>query len=721
MRSQASKYENGLASSAAAAEENARDKDRRMSLQNQGGNTASIGKRGFMSRLRAAGGSVSGAHAFHPPSSATALSTSGSWSMVDPPTPMKEQSSATNSSRIVHLAFTTLATQAAPSRAGGLVGRASPSLLLTTTPGSTDPTETLHSTRLDVAGLSHLISSTKPDAVYVGSARSTSGNEALRPYVESLLSPSSTSLKLILFEPAAARQLTPSDASALHNLARTRSISLLLPIRWASLWTASIDETLLGLEILHDLHEEDDAALASRAAAATDGDARVDSDTSVDKSFDVSMSNIPTGLSGDGLSKVAEVEALKTQMEQLRSELERRDARIGELTKQAEEQVQQQQQQRAGLEEVERLVGAHTSAAVEPKTPSRLPVVVSSEAVTPAAQMQSELKPSSDTDQAAVPARASPAADSAASALLPMPSTSEQLAAAAASPSDSPTNAATGMLAPAARITPGKPGPSRPLASAELGSMSPNSARSSGKVISALTAELAETKLLLDATRQALTTVKTQCASYQAAADEMRSTLSRARLENDSSVTILARKDRQISEALERARKAEAEAKELGRASREWGTRIREVEEELGKERMRRSRAEQQYDALGTEWKTVRTSMVDQVRALREEHSLAMQHLKNEVDDLRTFKQRLLVTTSTADPAESLAPCNLVAQITDLNSQMCAYLDAQLQPLRSQLDAFEQRESHHITDKLQYLTDELTRIKTLMRRAPPPS
>lgn len=113
--------------------------------------------------------------------------------------------------------------------------------------------------------------------------------------------------------------------------------------------------------------------------------------------------------------------------------------------------------------------------------------------------------------------------------------------------------------------------------------------------------------------------------------------------------------------------------------------------------------------------------MVDQVRALREEHSLAMQRLKNEVDDLRTFKQRLLVTTSTADPAESLAPCNLVAQITDLNSQMCAYLDAQLQPLRSQLDAFEQRESHHITDKLQYLTDELTRIKTLMRRAPPPS
>ncbi|SPO32140.1 uncharacterized protein UTRI_02697 [Ustilago trichophora] len=692
VRFQATKYENGI-NSLSSSTDNA-DKDRRMSLPHQNGST---GKRGFMSRLRGTGGSVSNASVFHPPPNTAPMSTSGSWSIVDPPTPIKEEAAVVRgSSRTVHLAYTTLATDTAIQHAQGLVSRASPSLLPSPTNAPRGPREELHPDRVDVTGIAGLLQAVQPEAVYIGSARQASTSDALQSYLEVVLSASS-SIRIVIIEPNAVRNLTPTQAIALSELVKSSGITLSLPIRWTSLWSPSIEETLLGLELLQDLAEERGHSNTVVANGA-------DPDTSADKSFDVSMSNIPTGLSGDRLNELAELDAVKAQLEQWKREAGNKDRRIAELTKQAEEQ-------RRAIEEAQAAKTAVASA--QPTTPDR-PTRTTPAAETEAPKSTALLQPAS-VASAASPATPTPnaTASPSLSRALPIPATSQALSN-LNQPSTPRAVSAKHTLEPSAPIT--SPSPTS----------SPN-ARSSGKVIANLTAELAETRTLLEATRSALSSVRAQSAQYQASAEEMRSTLSRARLENDSSVTILARKDRQISEALERARKAESEAKELGRASREWGTRVREVEDELGKERIKRSRAEQAYDTLSIEWKAARERLQDEVRDLKESHKAAVSDLALEYKKVLQFKDRLKeewsgYTPSVADPTSSnttttvVGPQKLVSEISQLHDRMQTYLAKEVQPLMQGLKQLEERENKQIVEKLTYLTDELTRIKTLMRR-----
>lgn len=603
-----------------------------------------------MSRLRGAG-SVSGVNAFKGPGAD--MSTSGSWSMVDPPTPIKEGTS--RPARTVHLAFSTAASEAAVEQAQGLVGRASSSSLLPSAAQTASLMEEVHPERVDNAALLSLVQDINPDAVYIGSARSPKSANTLYALLETLLS-SPHSPKLMLAEPSAVRTLSTNQASALHELAETHSIHLSLPIRWGSLWSTTIDETLFGLELLTDMQPEQ--------AQADD-----EADETMEK-FDISLSNIPTGLSGD----VAELEALRKQVKELQEQVRVKDGRIEELLRHKE-----QSEPKAG----ESLLTPN--AAEDPSTTPHTPATPAFS--TPLAQ----------------PPPASPAQT------LP-PSSSQTLLCALASPSAAPTTPSR---------TPTGLGASAPISPA-----SPSTSKGTSKVISSLTAELAETKQLLEATRSALSSTRLQSATYQAAAEEMRSTLSRARLENDSSITILARKDRQISEALERARKAEGEAKELGRASREWGTRVREVEEELGKERIKRSRAEQAYDSLSSEWKGVRERLLGEVKELKDQHREKLEELKEEYKKINQLKEKLREEWSGYGGAGAVGegggdgggPRKLLSEIKEVNSKMEDYLRREVAPLMEGLKEMERRENVEIVDRLKVLTDELTRIKTLMRR-----
>lgn len=594
----------------------------------------------------------------------------------------------------MHLAFSSLASEGAAQHAAGLVTRASPSLLPSPTQAPNQLAEQLHPDRLDATNIAGLVQTVQPEAIYIGSAQSRSTSEALLPYYESVLSAPCSSTKMVILEPPAVRRLTTSQAAALNELARSHSIALSLPIRWTSLWTANIEETLLGLELLHDVQEEQ-----RQAAVTVNGSG--DADVSVNTGFDVSMSNIPTGLSEGRLNELAELDAIKTQVNQLKRELQLRDQRITELNKQANEQQQQQKQQQPGVAAVGNTAAKSIATAVEPNTPD-CGGSSTQEENSPAARVEGTglstaedtTSPAPGTANSALPTSTTP------SSPLPATPTSVPVSAHRLATIAQPTTPTAASLAPAAPII--------------SPTSSPNGSRSSSKVIASLTAELAETKSQLEATRSALASTKAQSASYQAAADEMRGTLSRARLENDSSVTILARKDRQISEALERARKAEAEAKELGRASREWGTRVREVEDELGKERIKRSRAEQAYEALSSEWKSARERLTTQVRELKESHKASLTDLADEYKKVLDFKHRL--THHSPSSPTSPDPTNLVADLAALNTNMQAYLDKHIHPLSSALKQLEQRESAQIVDRIAYLTDELTRIKTLMRR-----
>lgn len=601
---------------------NTRNEDKRYSLQPQQPQS----KRGFMSRLRNAGGSVSGANHFAP-TQQNGLSTSGSWAMVDPPA-IRERGERRS---VVHIAFSSQATEAAMKRSQGLVSRCSlPS------PEAVMVEERVHPTRLDTAGLQGLVELVRPDAVYIGSARTTSpsttSTEQLHSLISSLIATPST-IKHILAEPRVARSLNPAHAASLFDLAASipKPMLLSLPTRWSSLLSTTQEETLLGLELLHELSCEQTVPISNGLGGDEDRDT-----SEVEKSFDVSMSNIPTGMSGEGLdSGAGELERMRKEMERLKEELEQKDRRIVEL------------------------VVAGQAAKLQPPS-EPLPT-------TPAIQEVTAVAP-----------------------IAPPP--------AAATPPRNLTSSAGVALQPALPIT--------------SPSSSPTQSRSTTKAIASLTSELVEMRSVLSATLSALATVRMQSVAHQAAAEEMRSTLSRARLENDSSITILARKDRQIIEALERARKAEAEAKELGRAGREWGTRVREVEEQLGKERIRCARAEQSYDTLSSEWKLTRERLMSEVQLLKSTHKDKLNQLQQEYNNIRQLKDKLLQDSS-QDPQD---PKSLLSAIRSENANMQSWITNQIHPLLTQLKQVEEREDTQVTSKIKLLTDELTRIKTLMRR-----
>ncbi len=98
------------------------------------------------------------------------------------------------------------------------------------------------------------------------------------------------------------------------------------------MWTASIDETLSGLELLHDIEAEE-----TRSSATANGTSE-DVDLSLEKEFDVSLSNIPTGLSGTRLNEMAELDTIREQVAQLQRDLQNKDRRIKELVRQTDEQ-----------------------------------------------------------------------------------------------------------------------------------------------------------------------------------------------------------------------------------------------------------------------------------------------------------------------------------------------------------------------------------------------
>lgn len=155
--------------------------------------------------------------------------------------------------------------------------------------------------------------------------------------------------------------------------------------------------------------------------------------------------------------------------------------------------------------------------------------------------------------------------------------------------------------------------------------------KGSGKVIDSLTTELALARTALDDAKTQLRTSHRSIITLQRTLDETKETLGRSRSENERLGQMMTRKERQIQEALERARKAEVESKELGKSSREWGTRVRKIEAELGEERILKQRAEVQYEAISSNWKQIREAWEKEMAQLRESQGDAVRRNREEI------------------------------------------------------------------------------------------
>lgn len=241
----------------------------------------------------------------------------------------------------------------------------------------------------------------------------------------------------------------------------------------------------------------------------------------------------------------------------------------------------------------------------------------------------------------------------------------------------------------------------------------PPGGKGSSKVIEALTNDLSTARSALDLARTQLRTSQRTVATLQRSLDETRDSLGRSRAENESASQMMARKERQVQEVLDRARKAETEAKELGKSSREWGARVRKIEAELGEERVNKQRIEMQYEALSTSWKQTREAWEKEMSELRMNQGDAVRRNREEAQRIQaTFK-----AAQEAWEARDVAGGALQSVLGALEAERkraTAHVEDPVRKLVQQLQAHEDHTAQQDASVAE-VQSELRRILRLMR------
>lgn len=243
--------------------------------------------------------------------------------------------------------------------------------------------------------------------------------------------------------------------------------------------------------------------------------------------------------------------------------------------------------------------------------------------------------------------------------------------------------------------------------------LSPGGGKGTSKVIESLTSELSTLKLALDDAKAQLRTSQRTVSSLQRALDDAKEALGRSRTENETLGQMMARKDKKIQEALDRARKAESESKELGKSSREWGTRMRKIESELGEERILKQRAEVQYEAIAAEWKQIREAWEKEMKELRESKGDAVRKNREEVSKmLERFKAAELSWRGREEEGELLR-----GVIKELELERTRAANFVQGPVRDLVAQLLEHETHTGAQDaaVEAVQQELQRIKRLMR------
>jgi hypothetical protein len=244
--------------------------------------------------------------------------------------------------------------------------------------------------------------------------------------------------------------------------------------------------------------------------------------------------------------------------------------------------------------------------------------------------------------------------------------------------------------------------------------ISPGGGKGTSKVIESLTNELNTSRTALDSTRNQLRTSQRSISTLQRAMDETKETLNRSRTENERLGQMMSRKERQIQEALERARKAELESKELGKSSREWGARVRKIEAELGEERILKQRAEVQYETISTSWKQIREAWEKEMMELRESQGDAVKRNRLQVQSmLDRFKAAEESWRGREEEGKIMR--GIIKELELERSRATMFIEGPVKDLLAELKQHEQHTSSQDA-AVEAVQDELKRIKRLMRR-----
>ncbi|KAK0551668.1 hypothetical protein OC846_002889 [Tilletia horrida] len=249
----------------------------------------------------------------------------------------------------------------------------------------------------------------------------------------------------------------------------------------------------------------------------------------------------------------------------------------------------------------------------------------------------------------------------------------------------------------------------------------------STKVINALTTELDAVRATLESTTSQLAQAQKSLSALERDRDSLRDSVHRARTESDTLASQLQRKDRALTDALERARRAEAESREHGRQGREWGARVRAVEDELGQERREKARAEAAYEAVALEWKRTRESWKVEMEAIRADLTKRQEKDRAEMEDLRqrvtevSLLGRAMAAGKEGDDStgkeneDVLAPFRRVLQgLENERLKMETWAQTHIDTIVEQVET-EQAQRASVEAGLEEVRRELTRILRLAR------
>lgn len=164
-----------------------------------------------------------------------------------------------------------------------------------------------------------------------------------------------------------------------------------------------------------------------------------------------------------------------------------------------------------------------------------------------------------------------------------------------------------------------------------------SAASGTGKVLSDLQFDLSTARGALETTKQTLRITQGACESLLRSKEELSGHVDNLRLENEGINKMLVRKERMLSEANERADKAEQRVQEQTTVAKERDARATQLESQAEEMRHRTLHAESQYEALGGGLQAAKEGWSRQVQALRKnQEDMQRQHAQQLEEALKT-------------------------------------------------------------------------------------
>lgn len=237
------------------------------------------------------------------------------------------------------------------------------------------------------------------------------------------------------------------------------------------------------------------------------------------------------------------------------------------------------------------------------------------------------------------------------------------------------------------------------------------------KVLADLQAGVVHARTALENTRSQLRLAQRSVAQLTRANEDLKDGRERLRLENESLNNVVARKERLLQEMLERARKAEDEAKELRAQLKSDSTNqkkaLREMQITLKESTALSEKSQREYITLKDAVKGLQDGWQADVESLRSQLKGKEETWKKEIEDVN-LKYRGLVKLTQAAQAERAKMEALKAESRALDAKFEDVFKDELRSLTESIGN-STKASDDASSTVQEMSSELARIRRLMR------